>query len=282
MAALAVEPLPIPLPEETPPWVGAFARPRSRAASRVSVPPPPAGPVLPADTPVLDWLAHRLSPGEATVLTGNARTVDALLELVYAGCVRAGGTVSLVEGANRFHPYRLVERGRQSGVEPSTLLERIRLARAFTAYQLVALVEGWAREVRSIRPTLLVGHELPLLFAGEELPVEERVPLLRHVARTLRTLLRRHALPLLLTVEGGISGFPGLAEEGPRLFDFVRLSTRSDTLLLEAYREVARLRLVPRPLGQPGLESFAAGIFSEEVVGWDARPRRTVRRSRSG
>ena len=280
MAATAAETLPLFTDVEELP-----APPRRPSLSRS--PPSVAevtveGPCLPLDDPVLAWLSHRLSPGEATLLVGPARAVEPLLEVVYAGCVRAGGSVSLVEGANRFHPYRLAERGRQSGLESNSFLGHIRLARAFTAYQLVALVEEWASEVRRHAPTLLVGHELPLLFSGDELPEEERVPLLTHVARQLRRLLATCRLPLLLTVEEGITAFPGLAKEGPRLFDLVRLLPRPGGLLAEAYREVARLRLVPRDPGQPGLESFHGDSLTEEVVAWGAPRPRTGRRSKSG
>jgi len=226
-------------------------------------------------------MARRFAPGEATLWIGPTRATESLLEILYAGCVAAGGRISLLEGANRFHPYRIGERARSFGLDPGEALDRIRLARAFTAYQMVALVDGWAREVRRSRPTFLIAHEIPSLFFESEFPPEERAPLLAHVARTLAGLARSTRLPMLITSATGFEGFPGLREAGPTLFDLVRLTLEPGGLALEAYREATRLALVHRPDGQRGLEEFV-GAIAGEVTAWDGRYRRTDRRSRSG
>ncbi len=237
--------------------------------------------MLPEAPPVLRWFAHRFAPGEATLWVGPPRSVDTLLEFVYAGNALARGRISLIEGANRFHPYRIGERGRALGVDPTNVLERIRLARAFTAYQLVALVEAWASEARRRRPTLLIAHELPALFYTDEVPREEREPLLRHVAERLALLTREVSAPLLLTLNEGFTQFPGLREAGPRFFDLITFTPRSETLQLRAYRDDARLALVPRPPGQHGIDEFVSDP-QKEVMAWDAPRRRTVRRSKNG
>src|SRR5208282_3040724 len=130
--------------------------------------------LLPSEPALFPWLARRFAPGETTVWTGPSVAVEPVLELLYAGSALARGRISLLEGANRFHPYRVGELGRAFGVDATETLRRIRLARAFTAYQMVALVDGWAREVRRHRPTLLVGHSLPTLFADVVIPDDER------------------------------------------------------------------------------------------------------------
>jgi len=237
---------------------------------------------LPSEPALFAWLARRLAPGEATLWTGPRVAVEPILELLYAGNALARGRLSLLEGANRFHPYRIGELGRSFGVDATDVVRRIRLARAFTAYQMVALVDGWAAEARRHPPTLLVGHDLPALFTADEIPDDERAALLRHVARTLAELARDVRVPLLLTLEpGGLDRFPGLADEGPRWCDLVTFSRGPSTLRLRALRDDARLALVPRPAGQRGIEEFGGGV-AEEVIAWDAPPRRTVRRSRSG
>lgn len=269
---LEVEPLPLPRTRRS----AGPRPPRVRARPRR-----PAGPLLPAAPSLFPWIARRLAPGEATLLTGPAAAVEPLLELVYAGSARVGGRVSLLEGANRFHPFRIGERGRALGVDPGEVLERVRLARAFTAYQLVALVDGWAREVRRHRATLLVAHEIPALFYDPDFPEEERRPLLAHVAGRLRALLRETGLPLLVTSTGGLGGFPGLAEDGPSLYDVVALAPRPGGLALEAFHPPERVRLVSRASGQRGLEELAEP-GEAEVIAWAARYRPTARRSRSG
>ncbi len=257
------------------------------APGPVSSPTAPAGPVppvpvrirrrLPArqvlpDTPALfGWLGKRFAPGEAAVWTGASSAIDRLLELLYAGSALAKGRISLLEGANRFNPYRIAEQGQAFGLEPDPVLEGIHLARAFTAYQLVALVDGWSAEARRRRPTLLIGHELPALFDNpEELPPEEREPLLRYVSEQLAELVEGTGLPLLLTVSGGLAAFPGLAESGPRFSDLVRLIPRPAGVELGSAREGRRLLMVHRAPGQRGLEEFAPPDATQEVNPWGA------------
>ncbi|HTT26448.1 MAG TPA: hypothetical protein VMH90_05765 [Thermoplasmata archaeon] len=243
--------------------------------------PAPAPRLLPEAPAIFPWLEARFSPGEATLWIGADRCLASFLELLYAGSARAGGSVSLLEGANRLHPYRVAEAGRRLGGEPIEVLRRVRLARAFTAYQLVALVDGWAREIRRSRPTLLVAHGLTTLFETDDVPVEERGPLLGHIAATLRGIAEGTRIPMLLTLPGSPARFPGLADRGPRFFDVVRFHPRSGALHLEAYREAVRLSLVPRADGQRGLEEFAVDPL-EEVMAWDGPPRRTGRPWRNG
>jgi hypothetical protein len=251
------------------------AAPRSRLRSRARA-------LLPAEPALFPWLARRFAPGELTVWAGPPYAVEPLLELLYVGSARARGRVSLLEGANRFHPYRLGELGRAFGVDARETVRRVRLARAFTAYQMVALVDRWPFEVRRHPPTLLVGHDLPALFADDEIPAEEQAGLLRQVARGLATLLRRTDVPLLLTLgPDGAARFPGLVGEGPRWSDYVTFARGPTSLRLRAMRDDARLTLVARPAGQLGMEEFGGGSSAGEVVGWDVPPRRTARRSRS-
>jgi hypothetical protein len=241
-----------------------------------------SAPLLPPSPALFPWLARRFAPGEATLWVGPRAAVEPILELLYAGNAVARGRISLLEGANRFHPYRIGELGRSLGVDATETLRHLRLARAFTGYQMVALVDGWAAEVRRHPPTLLVGHDLPALFADDEIPLEERTALLRHMARALHPLLREVRLPLLLTLgPGGFTQFPGLADEGPRWCDLVTFARGPGTVRLRALRDDARLSLVPRPAGQRGIDEFG-GASAEEVIAWDVPPRPTVRRSRSG
>jgi hypothetical protein len=267
-------------------------RPRDRVPSPppsrallARAPRPPRGrarALLPSAPAVFPWLARRFAPGEVTLWCGPRVAVEPLLEMVYVGSALARGRVSLLEGANRFHPYRIGELGRSLGVDAGTTLRRIRLARAFTAHQMVALVEGWAREARRHRPTLLVGHDLPTLFWDGETPDDERDALLRRLARTLAGVLREVDVPLLLTLgPEGTASFPGLTNAGPRWSDYVSFARGPSTLRLRALRDDARLTLVARAPGQLGLEAFGGRSSAGEVIAWGAPPRRTARRSRS-
>ncbi|MFG1529684.1 MAG: hypothetical protein AAFA34_00195 [Thermoplasmata archaeon] len=268
----------VPRPADAPPLppgpVPTRPRPgpvRRRAAARPLLPPEPA---------FFPWFTGRLSDREATVWTGDPSGITPLLELLYAGVVAAGGRVSLLEGANRFDPYRIGEAARRLGVDPTLAARRIRLARAFTAHQMVALADRWAAEIARHPATLLVAHDLPALFDDEDVAPEERIALLGRVADRLARTAERAGRPMVIVQPGGLARFPGLAEEGPRLFDYVRLERRAGAGWLVGLRDGARCALVGRPAGQHGLEAFGTG--EEVMVAWDAPPRRTGRRSRPG
>jgi hypothetical protein len=269
-----------PFPFERSPRIPSAPLGRGRPISRPRGPRPT--PLLPTEPALFPWLARRFAPGEATLWTGPRLALEPILERIYAGSAVAGGRISLVEGSNRFHPYRIGELGRALGIDATETLRRIRLARAFTAYQLVALVDGWAAEARRHPSDLLVGHDLPALFSDDEIPEEEQTALLRHVARTLSHLVREVRVPLLLTLgPGGFAEFPGLADEGPPWCDFVTFARGPGTLKVRSFRSDARLSLVPRPAGQHGIEEFGGGS-TEEVIAWDVPPRPTAKRSKSG
>ncbi len=251
-------------------------RPRPGPVRRRAV----ARPLLPPEPAFFPWMAGRLADREATVWTGDAAGLAPWLELLYAGVAVAGGRISLLEGANRFDPYRIGEAARRLGVDPTAAVRRIRLARAFTAHQMVALADRWAAELARHPATLLVAHDLPALFDDEDVAPAERIALLGRVADRLARTAERAGRPMVIVQPGGLARFPGLAERGPRLFDYVRLERRAGAGWLTGLRDGARCALVHRPAGQHGLEEF--GSPEEVMVAWDAPPRRTGRRSRPG
>jgi hypothetical protein len=274
-----VFPTPVPPVEEAP------VRPL-RLPSRVRLAPRArrsrANAGLPSSPALFPWLARRFAPGQVTLWTGGRAAVDPVLELLYAGNALGRGRISLLEGANRFNPYRLGEVGRGLGVDAAEVLRRIRLARSFTGYQMVALVDAWSADARRHPPTLLVGHDLPAAFSIDEIPEDERAALLHHVAETLRTLAESLRVPLLLTLDpSGPASFPGLGDAGPPWCDLVTFTRAPGTLRLRALRDDDRLALVERAPGQRGIEEFGGGAAGE-VIAWGAPSRPTARPSRSG
>jgi len=102
------------------------------------------------------------------LFTGAGRT--SALALPFAAYFAARGeTVAVVEAANNFNLYRLTEWARCHGMAPLELLNRLRIARSFTPFQLVVILEYIGKEMARYQATRLVITGLPDCLYDEEL-----------------------------------------------------------------------------------------------------------------
>ncbi len=95
-----------------------------------------------------------------------------------------GIDVIVLDGANRFNPYMVSSFAKKSLISPENLLKRIRIARAFTCYQMVTLIEerliSLIRRERGLTRlqktwVILLGPATP--FLDEDVPEREIRPL---------------------------------------------------------------------------------------------------------
>lgn len=217
--------------------------------------------LFPAAPSLFPWLERAFAPGKATALVGPPTLVSSFLPFLLAAVASHGGEVSLREGSNRFSPYAVGALARRWGAEPQEVLGRIRLARAFTAHQMVTLVETWgdALLARSVLPSLLVASDPTLLCQDVEVPPDESVALQMHMAGVLGRLARSLRRPLLLTQArtGGRLVLPGLARQGPAVHETLRLLHGPDGVVrLTAQERSETLTLLALPPHQRHLEEF--------------------------
>ena len=71
--------------------------------------------------------------------------------------VAKGIDVIVLDGANRFDPYRVSSFAKKVSLPPVSLLKRIRIARAFTCYQMATLIEE--RLVSSLEPSEKIAQQ---------------------------------------------------------------------------------------------------------------------------
>src|SRR2546422_3267909 len=129
-----------------------------------------------------------LSSNAAAVLLRGDPAVRTLAMDLAAATIMAEGTVLWIEAANQFDLYAFAEAAKRWGDPPEALLKRLRIARAFTIYQLGALAtDGLERALRQCPDAVTVVSE-PLALAWDaEVPVAEA----RRVLRTLAAGLQR-------------------------------------------------------------------------------------------
>jgi len=87
---------------------------------------------------------------------------------------RKGGLnsrVVYIDGGNTFDPYAVSAIAQEYGLEPRSVLEKILISRAFTAYQLTALVfEKLEETLKRYRSKLVVISDITGLFLDRDVP----------------------------------------------------------------------------------------------------------------
>ena len=127
------------------------------------------------------------------------------LKLVYeSGSTRASvddsiiqiamsGTVLIMDAGNCFNPLRLIRAIRQQTLRINQVLENIQVARAFTCFQVLALLD------QTVDPQGPVFIFRPLTtFHDEMAPVYERLRLLREVDRHVNRLQDSVAVTIMI------------------------------------------------------------------------------------
>jgi hypothetical protein len=94
---------------------------------------------------------------------------EILFRLCAASVISFERDAIFVDGWNSFNPYVLSKVAKSLGAEPRKVLSRIHVARAFTEYQMDALMsESLCEAIESWHPAVLAISYLPSLFSSSE------------------------------------------------------------------------------------------------------------------
>ncbi|MFQ6064109.1 MAG: hypothetical protein ACE5L6_01400 [Candidatus Bathyarchaeia archaeon] len=132
--------------------------------------------VLTLGMPKLDEVFPGLQGGDFVVLAG--RPLGIMLSfLLSVRCqlpLRKGGLNSravFIDGGNTFDPYAVSAVAQEFGLEPRSVLEKILVSRAFTAYQLTELVfEKLEEALKKSRSKFVVASDITGLFLDRGVP----------------------------------------------------------------------------------------------------------------
>jgi hypothetical protein len=154
---------------------------------------------------VLDELFRDLKRGEFVVLHGS-HTCHVLSELL---CVRSqlphveGGLDSsavFIDGGNFFNPYFISETACQYGLKPEETLKNIWVSRAFTAYQLTALITEKLPEILDQEGSkIVVISNITALYCDPDIGLCEAKRTFNKVTRFLWSLAHERDLFLVAT-----------------------------------------------------------------------------------
>ena len=136
----------------------------------------------PRSSPVLPCIDLRdFKPSCITVIEGSSSLVpDVLFRLCADSDVSLDRDAVFVDGGNSFNPYSLSRIAKSFGAEPRKVLSRIHVARAFTEYQMEALIHGLHDAFEQWNPAVLAISYFPSLFSGSD-GMKLFEPLLEHL-----------------------------------------------------------------------------------------------------
>ncbi len=130
-----------------------------------------------------------------------------------------GKQVLCLDGANRFDPLLIARLARQRGIAPAEFNRSIRVARAFTCFQLTELLVRVPRLLEKFAADALVVTALPDLYFDEDVRERDACVAFRHALDALRAL---GPLPLGVAVFSDATFSSGLQVEPTPVFETPR------------------------------------------------------------
>ena len=169
-------------------------------------------PILPAMVPPVALLPPSpqplekpwaLPPSGLTVFYGRPET-PRLFHYFLPRLLGEGKQVLCLDGANRFDPLLIARLARQRGIEAAEFNRRIRVARAFTCFQLTELLVRVPRMLEKFAADALIVTALPDLYFDQDVRDREAGVAFGHALDALRALRR---LPLGVAVFSDATSF---------------------------------------------------------------------------
>jgi hypothetical protein len=207
--------------------------------------------------PVLPCIDLRdFKPSCITVIEGSSNLVpDVLFRLCAASVVSLDRDAVFVDGENSFNPYSLSRIAKSFGAEPRKVLSRIHVARAFTEYQMDALIHVLSEALAQWNPVVLAISYLPSLFSGPD-GMRLYEPLLEQI----KLLTASSSVITVVTSFGGSwYGDRLLASKADRVIRIEQPSKK----LIRLFDNGHVFDYVPVPPGQMRFTDFTGGEYGQ-------------------
>jgi hypothetical protein len=194
--------------------------------------------------------------GDFAVVYGS-QSVSFLTSLL---CVRAqlpaqlgglGSNVVFVDGGNTFRLYQIAQLARLNQLDPKKTLERIYISRAFTAYQITALILKKLKEtIKQYDAKLAIISDIAGFFLDKDIPEDEA----RRVYSQLTTYLSNFAKENQIIL---IATYPPHQESRRNNFLQALTCGRANTVISLSQSKYDReLVLEKHPRYMPGVAEF--------------------------
>ncbi len=146
------------------------------------------------------------APGDLAVIHGSS-SINSLTSML---CIRAqlpvqeGGlnsNVLFIDGGNTFRLYQISRLAQLQHLNPTKILDRIFLSRAFTAYQMTTLIMERLKEaIEKYDTKLVIISDIAGLFLDKDIPEEESRSVFSQVMASLQRFVRQHQIIVIATM----------------------------------------------------------------------------------
>ena len=105
-----------------------------------------------------------------------------------------------VDGGNSFNPYEISAIARELDLDPKSTLERVFISRAFTAYQLSAIIlETLEDAIKHYKSKLILISQIISLFLDQDVPTTEALEIFQKMTLRLADLALRRNIIIVAT-----------------------------------------------------------------------------------
>jgi hypothetical protein len=165
----------------------------------------PSQPLLSLNMRNINQLFPGFTTGDFALIHGS-HAVSSLASLL---CIRAqlppqlgglGSNVVFIDGANTFRLYQITRLARLHKLNPKQMLDRIYISRAFTAYQMTALIlQKLEDAIKTCNAKLIIISDIAAMFLDKDVQEEEAKSIYSQVTTRLSNFTRKQQVITIAT-----------------------------------------------------------------------------------
>lgn len=225
----------------------------------------------------IDDLVRGFRSSKVALFEGNSSYASSILHIL---CVKAVSEfdeeVVWIDGGNSVDPYALSALCKRMRLDKRDVLSRVNISRAFTAYQLVTLIDERLEEVvRESSPAMVVVSSLTDMFLDKDMKWMEAYQLLRRCAEGIGQVTRAYE-----TISFVTDRTPGHVPHNERMANLLRaeadlvvsMKERRDGIMVGLPREDRSVVFRPVPWNQMTLSDFRGDAYGEDGPDIQAGP----------
>ncbi len=233
--------------------------------------------VLSTSVQPIDDLVRGFRSSNVTLFEGSSGYPSNLLHIL---CVKAVSEfdeeVVWIDGGNSVDPYALSALCKRMRLDKRDVLSRVNISRAFTAYQLVTLIDERLEEVaRESSPAMVIVSSLTDMFLDKDMKWMEAYQLLRRCAEDIGRVTRAYETISLVT-----DRTPGHVPHNERMASLLRseadlvvsMKERGDGIVVSLPKEDRSAVFRPAPWNQMTLSEFRGDAYGEDGTDLQAGP----------